>query len=197
MLSAIFATLSDGTIGAKTDEGKHYIPWPRIKPDMQHFAKVTKSRRTMIMGRATWDQMCPDGVPLPGRHHAVVQRDLSLLAPKPQKVVFYSPLAAVEWATNRRDSPVVIGGASLLAQLWPLVTELFLTRVELPLDYGRGVEDTRIRFRYEPEAFRLDHEIDRGEVNGTKYRIDRFKRIRQDMVQARREEGSAFPYDRL
>lgn len=71
-------SFQDRIIGTKDNE----LPWPRLKPDMEHFKSVTMGH-PVIMGRVTFETLRKkDGVvqPLPGRQNIVITRDPNYIA---------------------------------------------------------------------------------------------------------------------
>jgi len=116
-LVLVFALGDDGAIGY---QGK--VPW-RLPEDMRHFKNVTMGH-TIIMGRATWDEV---GKPLPGRRNIVVSRAPASSFPGAE--VFTNIDEAIAAARTTDPEPHVIGGAKIFEVTLPLATKIYLTEV--------------------------------------------------------------------
>jgi dihydrofolate reductase len=103
------------------------IPWD-LPEDRKHFVSVTKGH-AMIMGRATFDSI---GRPLPKRRNIVVSRQAGLVIPGAE--VVGSLKAAIALARTEDDAPRVIGGGQLYAEALPLVTRIYLTELDEPVE---------------------------------------------------------------
>lgn len=115
-LDAIIAISQDGGIGLTTSSNG--LPWT-IKEDLAHFKRITQSR-TMVMGRKTFQAL--PGI-LPGRDHVVVtSREPDFVHPR----VRYVP----DTELSGLDSPIVIGGPTLLWSLMPRLRTVYLTLIE-------------------------------------------------------------------
>jgi dihydrofolate reductase len=100
------------------------LPW-HISEDLKHFRAVTTGH-AIIMGRRTWDSI---GRPLPNRRNIVVTRNTDLEISGCDVVPDLA--AAIRLAREGGDEePRIVGGASLYEQALPLVTRMYLTRVE-------------------------------------------------------------------
>lgn len=114
-MKAIFACDPCGGIGYK---GK--IPWEPLDGDLARFRELTMGQ-TVIMGRKTWESL-PDNVrPLPGRHNVVISRSGASF-PGAQTYEKITDVPGYEKAW-------FIGGAELLQDNMPLITELHLSKV--------------------------------------------------------------------
>lgn len=107
MLTIIAAVAANNIIGNK---GK--IPW-EIPEEMQLFKSLTMNH-PIIMGRKTFDSI---GHELPGRKNIVISSSGTSLQ---------SALATVQ----NEQKAFVIGGASVYAQMMPLVNEMRISHVK-------------------------------------------------------------------
>jgi dihydrofolate reductase len=116
MISLIVAVARNRTIG---QGGK--LPW-HLPDDLRHFREKTLGK-TVLMGRRTFESI---GTALPGRRNVVVTRDATLRAPG--ATVVHTLEAALACAREAEEI-VVIGGASLYADLLPQAERIYLTSV--------------------------------------------------------------------
>ena len=145
----IAAVADNGVIGQSGG-----LPW-RLKPDLQHFRKLTMGK-PVLMGRKTYLSI---GKPLAGRTNIVVSRDPSFAAAG--ILVAPSVAAALEAARGdalRRsaDAIAVIGGADLYAQTMACADRMVITHVHL-----RPEGETRfpeIDSKVWSEVARTDHQ---------------------------------------
>ena len=102
------------------------LPW-HLPADLQHFKRNTLGQ-PIVMGRKTWESL---GRPLPGRRNIVISRDPNYAATGAE--VFTSLRDALSAC---RDEPAVciIGGAQILSDAMPFVTELIATEVHADVD---------------------------------------------------------------
>ncbi|HKY92453.1 MAG TPA: dihydrofolate reductase [Nevskiaceae bacterium] len=100
------------------------LPW-RLPNDLQHFKELT-IRKTILMGRRTWDSL---GRPLPQRENWVVSRS-GAFQPEGARV-FASVADAL--AAHHEGELMVIGGAEIYRQTLPVARRLYLTRVHAHL----------------------------------------------------------------
>lgn len=114
-LDAIIAIAHDGAIGQKKSETG--LPW-HFKEDMIHFRLLTKGR-TLIMGRKTFESL--PGV-LPGRKHLVITRS--------QPDFVHENVSFSDHIPENLESPIVIGGPTLLRSLMPRLRTVYLTLIE-------------------------------------------------------------------
>lgn len=132
-LTMIVAIANDGTIG---DKGG--IPWPRIPADMARFRKATVGR-AVVMGRRTWESLPDEYRPLPKRRNLVVSTTLAQEA-APGAEVWRELGHAIDAARATDAEPIIIGGALIYRQAFPLVTRVLLTQVDRMV-----LGDTRFR----------------------------------------------------
>lgn len=118
-MEAIVAVYSDWGIGSG---GTQPIV---VRADRRHFREVTGSA-AVIVGRKTLADF-PGGRPLPGRHNIVLTRSLAEI-PGAEVVRTGEEAAA---AAQRSGRCFVIGGASVYRQLFPLMTRVFVTKIDV------------------------------------------------------------------
>ena len=153
-MEAIVAVYSDWGIGSG---GTQPVV---VRSDRRHFREVTGSA-AVIVGRKTLADF-PGGRPLPGRHNIVLTRSLAEI-PGAEVVRTGEEAAA---AAQRSGRCFVIGGASVYRQLFPLMTRVFVTKIDalpesdsffpnLDLDpewtvaeEGPEMEENGIRYRF-------------------------------------------------
>lgn len=115
-LALIVAMDQQGVIGLNND-----LPW-KLSADLQYFRQVTMGK-PLIMGRNTHESI---GRPLPGRLNIVVTHQEDYQATG--CVVVTSIEAALKYCADAEEV-MVMGGASLYAQLLPQVQRLYITQV--------------------------------------------------------------------
>ncbi|PIT98020.1 MAG: hypothetical protein COT71_02925 [Candidatus Andersenbacteria bacterium CG10_big_fil_rev_8_21_14_0_10_54_11] len=118
---AIVAMTRDGVIGKR-----NALPW-KLKGDLPRFKRLTMGQ-TVIMGLRTFESI---GRPLPGRNTIVLDdqgREIEGLA------VARSIAEAMELARSYGTDIFVIGGASVYAQMLPLVEVLHVSHVKKDYD---------------------------------------------------------------
>jgi dihydrofolate reductase len=118
----VVAIAENGVIGRD-----NAMPW-HLRSDLKRFKQITMNR-PVVMGRKTFASI---GRPLPGRTNIVVTRDPAFQAAG--VVVVPSLMAAREVARGdalRRfvTEIMVIGGADIFAQWWPIADRLEVTEV--------------------------------------------------------------------
>ena len=118
-ITIIAAVAENGCI---VKDGK--LPW-HLPEDLKHFKEVTTGN-TVIMGRKTWESLPEKFRPLPHRKNVVITRQLDYSVP--QEVSVFSSL---ESALNEyaHHSVMIIGGAEIYRQAFPLADKLELTRI--------------------------------------------------------------------
>lgn len=121
-LSMIVAYGDDNVIGV---DGK--VPW-RCPEDMKFFKETTMGH-AVIMGRKTWDSIPVKFRPLPGRMNIVLTRGA---VDQIGTNAAASLEAALDMAYKCDVRPFIIGGAEVYRQAFPLVTEVYATRVDWP-----------------------------------------------------------------
>jgi len=114
--SIIAAVSEDNVIG-----NRNTLPW-RIPEDLARFKALTLGH-TLVMGRKTFESI---GRPLPGRTTLVLTRRGDFAVPG--VLVAHDRDAAVALAPGAHV--FVAGGAEVYAQFLPLVTRMYLTRVD-------------------------------------------------------------------
>lgn len=97
------------------------LPW-RIQEDLAYFRKTTLGHN-VVMGKKTWLSL---GKPLDQRTNIVLSRDPDFDYPGVLRV---RGLPELEDVLGPEES-FIIGGASVFAQFLPLVTKLYITRIE-------------------------------------------------------------------
>ncbi|MFT5884769.1 MAG: dihydrofolate reductase [Arcticibacterium sp.] len=123
-ISLIIAVAKNNVIGKDNT-----LIW-RLSEDLKNFKRLT-SGHSIIMGRKTYDSI---GRPLPKRHNIIVTRNKRL------KVlgchVVYSLEKAYELAQelDGNDEIFVIGGANIYEQALPMVSKVYLTKVDAEPD---------------------------------------------------------------
>jgi dihydrofolate reductase len=100
---------------------RNALPW-RLPADLKHFKRLTLGK-PVVMGRTTFESI---GRPLPGRRNIIISGDRGYQASGCEVVT--SPEEALH---RTQDVPeiMVIGGASLYAQMLPRASRLYLTFV--------------------------------------------------------------------
>ena len=145
MITLIAALGDDRVIGRD-----NRLPW-RLPADLHHFKSLTLDK-PIIMGRRTWESL--PGL-LPRRRHIIVTRDRDYSVEGAEVVHSVEEALAVT-----RDAPevMVVGGATLYAEMLPRANRLLLTFV-----HGRFEGDTFFP-EYDPqqwrEVAREDHPAD-------------------------------------
>ena len=124
-MKLILACDPDGGIGYQNK-----LPWTNIRGDLPRFKRLTEGY-PVIMGRNTWDSLPKK--PLPKRVNIVVTS-----RPFEQEGV-----TCVDSIINHSDDYWLIGGASLVEQSWPYISEVHLTKV-----YDHYTCDTHIDLLY-------------------------------------------------
>lgn len=115
-LALIVAMDQQGVIGLNND-----LPW-KLSADLQYFRQVTMGK-PLIMGRNTHESI---GRPLPGRLNIIVTHQENYQATG--CVVVTSLELALQHCADAEEV-MVMGGASLYAQLLPKVQRLYITQV--------------------------------------------------------------------
>lgn len=125
MISAIMAVDERGGIGK--DSG---LPWPTIKEDMQWFREKTLGQ-LVVMGRKTW-QSLGKNAPLSDRLNVVVTSKPLSAVPGAVGTLYGDNLCqaikSFEKSYDDREI-VVIGGAEIYTQLFPVCEKLYITRI--------------------------------------------------------------------
>ncbi len=158
-MEAIVAVYSDWGIGAN---GTQPVV---VRADRKHFRAVTGDA-AVIVGRKTLADF-PGGKPLPGRHNIVLTRqDIRI----PGAEVVHTPEEAAA-AAARHERCFVIGGASVYRALFPVLTRVYVTKIEaLP------VSDSFFPDLDAAADWTLTEEEPRQEENGLYYRFVTYER---------------------
>lgn len=117
-IAAIVAMGRNNEIGFRGD-----MPW-HLPEDLRHFKQITMGK-PVIMGRRTW--LSIPRRPLPGRTNIVLSRDDSFQTPGAEK---FASLAEAVASCPPPEIPFIIGGGRVYAEAMPLLTRLFVTRIE-------------------------------------------------------------------
>lgn len=114
----IVAVGRNGEIGFRGD-----MPW-HIPEDLRHFKELTLGH-PVIMGRATWLSLPKR--PLAGRRNIILSRDARFSAPGAERAESLEEAIA---ACPPPEIPVIIGGASVYESAMPLMTRIYVTRID-------------------------------------------------------------------
>lgn len=115
-------------IGKRGELGNgNRLPWGKpISADMKHFRELTL-RKTVVMGRKTWESIPEAFRPLPDREmNIVLTRQLDFIAPGATVV---HNIDDIKELAKTRDI-YVIGGAEIYAALEPYASEMIITVVD-------------------------------------------------------------------
>lgn len=104
------------------------LPW-HLPEDLKRFKAITTGR-AIIMGRSTWESI--GSKPLPKRDNIILTRNPDFQAPG--GIVVHSPEEALEKAYALDADPIVIGGEEIYKLFLPLVTKMYITRVNQIVD---------------------------------------------------------------
>jgi len=115
-LALIVAMDQQGVIGLNND-----LPW-KLSADLQYFRQITMGK-PLIMGRNTHESI---GRPLPGRLNIIVTHQQNYQA---TGCVVVNSIEDALLQCSDAEEVMVMGGASLYAQLLPQVQRIYLTRV--------------------------------------------------------------------
>jgi dihydrofolate reductase len=89
--------------------------------DLQHFKALTLGK-PVIMGRKTWESI---GKPLPNRDNVIISQTLSAV----EGARVYPSLELALGDFSLAEEVMIIGGESLYKLVFPLATDLYLTRI--------------------------------------------------------------------
>lgn len=122
-ISIIVAMDASGLIGRDGD-----LPW-RLPADLRRFRRITMGK-PVVMGRRTLESL---GKPLDGRLNIVLTRRGDY-APEGASVAHSLDealaMARKDLDATGEDEVMILGGASLFAEVLPRADRLYLTRVE-------------------------------------------------------------------
>ena len=127
-LHVLVAAAQNGVIGRKNT-----LPW-HIPEDLRRFKELTMGK-ACLMGRSTFESI---GRVLPGRIFVVLSTRIT--ANEPDLQVFDSTQAALQ-SLSGYSEVFVIGGGQVYAELLPLASRLYLTRI-----YSEVEGDTHFEF---------------------------------------------------
>lgn len=152
--SGIGATTSSGTTSAPRDFacvvamdaargiGRHGdLPWPPLKGDLQHFARLTTAAapghmNAVIMGRKTWASLPDKYRPLPRRHNLVISRQSQTLPPGAHAATSLPDALAQAAALAMCDQIFVVGGGQIYGEavMHPRCQHIYLTEIDATYD---------------------------------------------------------------
>ena len=101
---------------------RNRLPW-RLPADLRRFRAITMGK-PVIMGRRTFESI---GKPLPGRDNIVVTRNRQF---RPDGCRVFSSTDDALTACRGQPEIMVIGGASLYAQILPDARRMYLTLIQ-------------------------------------------------------------------
>ncbi len=123
MISLIVAIAQNNAIGKDND-----LLW-HISEDLKYFKRTT-NKRTVVMGRKTWESL--PFKPLKNRRNIVVSSQKDYLIEGAE--LFESVDKVFESLQSESDEVFCIGGASLYKALLPKADKLYITRVYKDFD---------------------------------------------------------------
>lgn len=104
------------------------VPW-YIPDDLTKFKHITMGQ-TVIMGRNTYESLPPKARPLPGRINIVVTNVPNIRHPRVYCTNIYDLLDFIDDARTRNEKDLyVIGGASIIDELFDEIDMVYLTRI--------------------------------------------------------------------
>lgn len=119
IISIIVAMGKNRVIGAN-----NALPW-KLPADMERFRRLTMGK-PIIMGQKTFESM---GKALPGRTNIVLTLDKNFQAA--DCLIAHSIEEALQIAEEKNAKEImIIGGASVYKQFFPLADRLYLTMIE-------------------------------------------------------------------
>lgn len=121
MTNILVAYGENNEIGQDND-----LPWRRGLPsDLKRFSQLTR-KKTVIMGRNTYESLPPRFRPLPDRENIVLSRDPTNAI---SGVLCVDGLAQAIKSAQSEDI-FIIGGAQVYEQALPIANKIFATEVE-------------------------------------------------------------------
>lgn len=99
-----------------------HLPW-HIKEDLQHFKRETINK-TLLMGRKTYESLKG---PLPNREHIVLSSNIEFGKQHPEVKVISSLQKVIDEYKDSQKELMVIGGASVYAQVFPFADKVVLS----------------------------------------------------------------------
>lgn len=115
---AVVAAGRNGEIGFEGD-----MPW-HIPEDLRHFKELTLGH-PVIMGRSTW--LSIPRRPLPGRRNIVLTRRSDFEA---EGAEISSSIEKAIALCEADEIPVIIGGGSVYAEVFPYLSQIYITRID-------------------------------------------------------------------
>lgn len=133
-IAAIVAVDDDYGFGMK-----NALPWPNHSEDMHRFKTITTGS-CVIMGRNTYESL---GRILPKRKNIIVTTDESYSVTG----AFVAHSLGEAIAMCDTEMSFVIGGSRLLEYAFPIIDELYITRIHgnFPCDVKLSVDTTSMR----------------------------------------------------
>lgn len=153
-MDAIVAVYEDWGIGANGTQ-------PVALAADRKFFRVTTKGAAVIVGRKTLADF-PGSQPLPKRRNIVLTRQDTEI---PGVEIAHSPERAVEMVAGE-EKTFVIGGGSVYAQMLPLCSRAYITKV-----HAQPESDTFFPNLDEAEEWKLIQILESGEENGIKYEM--------------------------
>jgi len=160
MIKSIIAAMDANQLIGNNNQ----LPW-HLPADLAHFKQLTMSK-PILMGRKTYESI---GRPLPGRHNIVISRNSERL------IEGCSTCSSVDEAValcQGEAEIMLIGGASLYAQVLPLADRLYLTRIDAEFEGDAWFPE--IDFSAWQKTAEQRHPVD--EKNAWPYRFCTFDR---------------------
>ena len=155
------------------------LPWPPLKGDLQHFARLTTQAspghvNTVIMGRKTWASLPAKYKPLPRRHNLVISRQPQALPPGASAATSLTDALAQAAALPACEHIFVIGGGQIYAEALahPRCHYIYLTEIEATYDCDTTLSELT-GFVLDPTWPPQEHH-----ENGVNFRISRLRRAR-------------------
>jgi dihydrofolate reductase len=156
-ISLIIAIANNNVIGKDNQ-----LIW-RLSDDLKNFKRIT-SGHSILMGRKTFDSI---GRPLPKRHNIVITRSKELFYEGCLMAYGLNEALEIAEQLDGNEEIFIIGGANIYLQALPLVSKVYLTRVDTEpegdafFDLGlfNSFEKTESTFYKKDENNEFDFEI--------------------------------------
>ena len=138
MIRAIFACDDDWGIGRGNQ-----LPWPNNSSDLKWFKENTLNS-VIVMGRNTWESLPKK--PLPNRMNVIVSSQNISNGPN----IVLKPNKSVDAVKSLSDTNDVwiIGGEQTLEVMFPIVDEIWLSRINGSYDCDTFLPKTYIELSY-------------------------------------------------
>ena len=117
IISCIVAIDAAGAIGYQNQ-----LPW-HMPADLKHFKEITYGK-PIVMGRKTYESI---GKPLPHRENIIITRDKDFTA---LGCHVYSSIDSALADYAHSPEIMIIGGATIFAELLPKADRLYLTEID-------------------------------------------------------------------